>query len=217
MQRRQFVTTALLAGSAAGCSGLQTNDSPTESNNANGTLRSIETETMPSDTDSSVKFRIELTNVERPPENVPVTIGINILEDEVTPEQTARFEFGFILTEQAHIRTDLEAPVGKTLSSDDTPGLVLLRPQDADEMPRVNGKMWKPDREQDEMWGFRSTAFESELPANSLLTSELMLWADHRYDGYFEPGKYRFPHRFWVHNDEEVNWSFTITVSERPG
>lgn len=214
MRRRQFVATALLSGSLSGCNGLQANGSPTESNDTADPSNGDSTETMTPDTDSSVKRRIELTNVELPPEDVPVSIGINILEDKVSADQTARLEFGFILTEKAHIRTDLEAPVGKTLSSDDTPGLVLLRPQDADEMPRVNDEMWKPDREQDEMWSFRSTAFESVLPANSLLTSELVLWADHRYDGYFEPGEYRFPHRFWVHNDEKVNWSFTIAVHE---
>jgi len=168
---------------------------------------------MTQDEKRSVERRIELMDLDHPSEDIPVSIGIEVLEDEINANQTARLQFGFILTEDAHIRTDINEPVGKTLSSDGTPGLVLLPPHEAEQMPRVNDEMWKPDREQDEMWGFKSTMYESELPRHSLLLSEGVLWADHRHDGYLKPDEYRFPHTFWINNDEQVDWSFTISVT----
>lgn len=162
--------------------------------------------------DPATKRSIELKDIETPSVDAPINIGINILEEEMNSSQVPVIEFGFILTERATIRTDLEAPVGQTLSSEDTPGLILVTHETASHIERVNDEMWKPDRPKDEMWAFASTSYEAELPDQSLLTSELELWANHQFDGYFEPDEYRFPHRFWL-NDEEIEWSFTITVS----
>lgn len=94
MKRRQFVTTALLAGSAAGCTGLQTNDSPTESSDTADTPNGDSTNTMTDEHETGVQRQIELTNVEIPPEDVPVSIGMNIQESKVTADQAARIEVG---------------------------------------------------------------------------------------------------------------------------
>jgi hypothetical protein len=213
MQRRQFVLTALLAGPITGCVGFEANDSPTESNDSTATPENDSTETMNQENETSVMQHIEVTNVETPPEDVPVCIGIDVLEDQITPDQPARLEFGFVITDDIRIRTDLEAPVGKNLSDPETPGLVLLRPQEASDIPRESDERWKPGRPKDQDWTARSTAYESEHSAQSLLASELELWADHQYDGYFEPGDYRFQHRFRV-DGEQVSWSFIISVTD---
>lgn len=213
MKRRHFVATALLTGSAAGCVGLQTNDSPTESNETTETPEGDSTETMTKDKQASVQRTIELTDVTPPSEDIPVSIGIDIQESEVTADHPARIEVGFVFTDDARFETGPELPMGKTLSDDDTPGLVLLQPWIADGIPRVDDETWKPDRPKDQRWDYRATASNIHLSAHSLLTSELVVWADHQYDGYFEPGEYRFPNRFTV-DDERVSWSFTISVSD---
>lgn len=210
MRRRQFVTTALLAGSLTGCVGFQSNDSPTEANDNADTPNGDPTETI-TDESRGVQRHIELKNVELSAENVPVSIGINIQESKVTADQPARIEVGFIITEDIHLQNGSEIPVGKTLSDDDTPGLVLLPLQEASEITRVDDRMWKPDRPKGEQWTAPATDYKKDISVHTLLTNELEVWADHQNDGYFEPGSYRFPNNFWV-NGEQVDWSFTITV-----
>lgn len=212
MRRRQFVATALLAGSTAGCVGLEADDSPSGSNDTADTTNDDSTETMANENKTSVKRHIELTNVETPPEDVPVSIGVNIQESEVTPDHPARIEVGFVITDEFHLATGPDVPVGLTPSDGDTPGLVLLPLRDASEIPRVNDEMWKSDHPKDQQWTERASEYSSDVSPQTLFTSELEVWADHRYDGYFEPGEYRFSNRFAV-DDERVSWSFTISVS----
>lgn len=83
--------------------------------------------------------------------------------------------------------------------------------QEARQFQRVNDEMWKPDRPKDQEWAFPASATQKDVAAQTLLTSELEVWADHRYDGYFEPGEYSFSHYFLV-DRERSDWSFTITV-----
>lgn len=211
MKRRQFVTTALLAGSAAGCAGLQTNDSPTESSDTADTPNGDSTHTMTDEHATGVQRQIELTNVEIPPEDVPVSIGVNIQESKVTADQAAKIEVGYVITEAIQLGGGPEVPVGQTLSDVDTPGLVLLPVQEARQFQRVNDEMWKPDRPKDKEWTFFASATQKDVAAQTLLTSELEVWADHRYNGYFEPSEYSFSHYFLV-NGKRFDWSFTITV-----
>lgn len=213
MQRRQFVATALLAGSLPGCSAPQATDAPSESNDTSQSPEDDTTDTMTQENETSATRQIKLTNVELPTEDIPIRFGIDILEDEVTPTHPAKIEVGFVFTDEAHIKTEFEPPMGLTQSADDTPGLVLLPPDLASNISRVNDEMWKPDRAKDEKWLVDTTAYENTESPHSLLANELELWADHQYDGYFEPGEYRFDHGFAFDN-ERVSWSFTISVTD---
>lgn len=212
MYRRHFVATALCAGSAAGCVGLQDDNPSSESDDSADTPNGDPTETMTQNKKTSATRHIELTNVETPSDDVPVSIGINIQQSDVTADHPARIEVGFVITNDFHLKTGMNPPMGTTLSADGTPGLVLLPLQEANEIQRVNDEMWKPDRPKDEEWSFPATAYEKDVSAKTLLTSELEVWADHRYDGYFQSGEYRFSNRFWV-ADKKTPWSFTISVN----
>lgn len=216
MERRHFLGLTIGAGTLGGCASLQntknqysgqessptqqTNDEPAKSDSGGDS----------SDVDPT--RTIKIGDVEAPPDSVPVTVGVGIEEGSIDEDQAGRLEIGFVTTDAVSIRTDFDAPMGRTLSDNETPGLILLTPSSTEYLDRVHPSMWKPDIPEDNEWQFKATAYEEYLSENRILVSELDIWADHQYDAYFEPGHYRFSHTFWV-NDDPVEWSFTLEVT----
>lgn len=216
MDRRHFLGITLGAGGLGGCTALQDigeqQSEPATNSTENMTDTTDTDGTEDGALDGTEARNIELEVIEAPPDSVPVTVGVGIQEGEITAEQVGRLEIAFIATESVSVRTDFDAPVGKTLSDEDTPGLVLLPPKSAEYYERVDASRWKPDRPADEDWSFKATSHEASMTPNHVTCSDLEVWADHRYNGYFESGLYRFSHRFWV-DDDPVEWSFTLEVS----
>lgn len=216
MERRHFLGIAAGTGSLGGCSSLQNvgNQSPGPGNSPTRNVND-DPETSDRRTDSpevEPRRAVALGEIETPPDSVPVTVGVRLREGEITGDQVGRLEVGFVTTDATTVRTGSDPPMGRTLSDDETPGLVLLTPSSADHVERVDDSMWKPDRPEDREWSFDASYYEADLPANSILSGELEIWADHRYDGYFDPGAYRFTHTFRA-DDVPVEWAFTLEVS----
>lgn len=189
MNRRQFIATAFVSGGLAGCVQLQSTDPPADSSNDS---QHTPTATMTDASTTDVNRYIELTNVEPAADDVPASIGINVTNPEINAERVGTIKIGFVFTESGMFKTGAEPPVGKTLSSENTPGLVLLTPEEGDHIDRISAKKWKPDRPQDQDWGFPASRSVIDVADQALLTIELEVWQDHQYDGYLEPGDYRF-------------------------
>lgn len=151
---------------------------------------------------------VELESTDPAPEHrFAGDVSVSVLDPQVTETSPAKlrltFEYG------GDEKRGLELPFfsyrGQPAPSTD-PGLLLL---DSKEYDRRTG-CWKKDSDQ-------GLSGPGVMPGKGFEPGEQLritsyVWADHRYDGCFEPGTYRFEETLEF-EDDEYTWGFTLRVS----
>jgi len=155
---------------------------------------------------------LELSSIDPVPDDLPVSIGVSITEEEISPRTIGKLEVALVTTDAVRLSTGSPPPFSPKLSEEETPGVALLKPSSQEFIDRVDNKRWTPDRSADTPWGWNTTLYENELESNRALTGELYLWDDYQYEGYFPTGTYRFSESYKI-NDMQEGWGFSVSVS----
>jgi len=219
MDRRHFLALAGTFSTLGGCSALGSRP-PTESPSTNTDSMTTNTPTdtpMNTSNDNSpgsdtVARQLSIADVDSVPESIPFSLGVSITEPEVTADTIGKVEVALVTSEKTKIKTGPPAPFTGMASDEDTPGLVLLEPSGIEYIERVDDRHWTPDRPENQQWSWKTSLFAAELAPNRALVSELHVWDDYQYDGYLEPGTYRFSNVYNV-DGEKVEWGFVIKIA----
>lgn len=172
-------------------------------------------------TDSSLQRRVSLASQDSVPEEHELEITVDLLEDNITDDHTAK-----LLFRATNEGSDRKISLGRGQchpfnrsrgASDEPEGLWLYTEDDADDLDR-NGDKWQADKSPDRARVSGNFAC-IPLPYQSDESIEIKyeVWDNYAASGYLDPGTYQWNKHITIEDndsEEQVEWSFSLEVSD---
>lgn len=233
--KRRILLAAAGTGLLGGCLGRSSVGAPEQSKTTTDDPPLTRPTGTPETTDAngaaesgSDERRVSLAGVDDVPAKHAITIDVELLEETVTPDHTARLR---VTTTNEGERRRLSVSEGRcnlfnrSGGASETPGLWLHRPKSREWIER-EGDRWTRNRDADEprgylMYGCGARSYDS----GESVASDYLVWDDYREEGYMEPGTYRFGEDVLVRSADETPsadtklaefvWGFDLRVERR--
>lgn len=175
----------------------------------------------------SYRHTVALDNVATVPDGAELSIDVDLREDSVTPDRTARIRAA---TTNEGERRGVSIGDGscslfdRTRGKSDPPGLWLHRSAKTEHIDR-DGDRWTRDAPPDRLRQFALGGCGTRRYApDETVENEYLVWDDYQTEGYFDPGTYRFESRVTIHAvdgkyaddvggiEERFTWGFDLVV-----
>jgi hypothetical protein len=167
---------------------------------------------------------VRLENVDSIPDVHQLRINIELLESQITDSQTARL--AITTTNQGPKR---EISIGNESwcvilnrhhCRSDPRGVFLYRSDRAKSLKR-DGKRWIP-HPSDQWMAFNDGVCPAKTyDSEESVRTEYEVWDDHKYDGYLQPGTYRWQRRIPLYPSDipaseapVVTWGFSLSMEK---